>query len=127
MTKKNNEIKKIKKLCEKWIYRLGLRWWEVEIHYVEDPQDVIDIFKTNDNEIVIGRTYVDWKYMSANVYLNVPSMLNMTHNQIERIIVHELLHILVNEMRENSIEHEERVVTGLTKAVFWIKADIERK
>lgn len=121
------KLKKIKKICNKWIYRLGLRWWEVEVHYVEDPQDVIDIFKTNDNEIVIGRTYVDWKYMSANVYLNIPSMLNMTHNQIERIIVHELLHILVNEMREDGIDHEERVVTLLTKAVFWIKADIERK
>lgn len=121
------KLKKIKKICNKWIYRLGLRWWEVEVHYVEDPQDVIDIFKTNDNEIVIGRTYVDWKYMSANVYLNIPSMLNMTHNQIERIIVHELLHVLVNEMREDGIDHEERVVTLLTKAVFWIKADIERK
>lgn len=121
------KLKKIKKICNKWIYRLGLRWWEVEVHYVEDPQDVIDIFKTNDNEIVIGRTYVDWKYMSANVYLNIPSMLNMTHNQIERIIVHELLHVLVNEMREDGIDHEERVVTLLTKAVFWIEADIERK
>lgn len=121
------KLKKIKKICNKWIYRLGLRWWEVEVHYVEDPQDVIDIFKTNDNEIVIGRTYVDWKYMSANVYLNIPSMLNMTHNQIERIIVHELLHVLVNEMREDGIDHEERVVTLLTKAVFWIEADIQSK
>jgi len=118
------KTKKIKKICDKWIYRLGLKWWEVQVNYVSDPQTVIEIFRITDEEIVIAKTFADWKYMTANIYLNIPPMLSMSSDQVQRIIVHELLHVLVNEMREDGIDHEERVVTSLTKAVFWIKADI---
>jgi len=121
------KLKKIKKICDLWIYRLGLRWWEVTVNYIEDPQTIIDIFRVSDDSIVIAKTFSDWRYMTANIYLNIPPMLTMSSNQIQRIIVHELLHVLVNEMRNDGIDHEERVVTMLTKAVFWIKTDIETK
>ena len=39
---------------------------------------------------------------------------------INYMVVHELLHVLVNEMREEGIDHEERVVTHLAKAALGI-------
>ena len=34
----------------------------------------------------------------------------------------ELCHALVNEMREQGIDHEERVVTMLSKAFMWVRS-----
>jgi len=119
------KLKTIQKLFDLWTYRLGLKWWEINIHYIEDPQTIIDTFRITDNEIVVAKTFADWKYMTANIYVNLPSIITMHKYTVERIIVHELVHVLVNEMRENDINHEERVVTSLTKAVFWIEQDVK--
>jgi predicted metallopeptidase len=51
----------------------------------------------------------------------------LTTDQRRALIDHELCHILVNEMREGDISHEERVVTGLTKAFLWTAADVEKE
>ena len=45
----------------------------------------------------------------------------MSNEELERTVVHELVHALVNELREGGIDHEERVVTTLTKAVLWVR------
>jgi len=50
-------------------------------------------------------------------------MKTMDGDEIERAVVHELCHILVNEMREDEIHHEERVVTGLQKAFMWVAGE----
>ena len=59
---------------------------------------------------------------SGSILLNGKVLDGMTPQQIERIAVHELCHILVNEMRESEMCHEERVVTMLTKAFLWVEA-----
>ena len=40
---------------------------------------------------------------------------------IERVVIHELMHVLVNEIREGELHHEERVATQLQKAFSWVK------
>jgi predicted SprT family Zn-dependent metalloprotease len=86
-----------------------------------------DLFPGRKNETIIGRTYADWKYRTAHIYINLPALKRKTSYQIEEIIVHELMHVLVNEMREGNIKHEERVVTSLTESIFWTVADTEEK
>jgi hypothetical protein len=120
--------KQIESLFKKWITRLGLGWWRVDISFYNDPQSIIDHFGVNDDDtLVVARTYTHWIYGKAEIHVNLPVIEKLSDDETERVIVHELLHILVNEMREDEIHHEERVVTQLTKAIFWVVADVEKK
>ena len=115
----------IKKLFEKWTYLLGLRWWNVTITYVDDPEEIIRTFRVTDDEICVAKSYCDWRYATCNIYVNFPQLKQMDKKQIVMTIVHELCHALVNEMRENGIDHEERVVTGLAKAFLWTEGGLD--
>jgi len=121
------KLKYIRKLFDKWTYRLGLRWWSLCLVYKEDPQDIIETFGHVENSIVIAKTFCDWRYGTATIYFNLPKLKQMSKEDIEHVIIHELCHILVNEMREGEIHHEERVVTGLTKAFLWTEKDTESR
>ena len=116
--------KTINKLINKWTYRLGLKWWQVRVDYYEKPNDIIRTFG-NDNidKTVVARSICDWRYATCTLQINLPILLEMNKRDAEFVIVHELCHALVNEMREEGIDHEERVVTGLTKAFLWTEAD----
>lgn len=111
----------LKAAFAEWIPRLGLAWWDIEIHYYDDPGEIVRLFRQVDNGGVVP-AFVDanWMYAEAKISINLPAFDELDADKIERIVVHELCHILVNEMREGELHHEERVVTGLTKAIFWV-------
>jgi predicted metallopeptidase len=110
------------KAVNKWLSPLGLGWWEVTLHWHSKPKDVLRWFPTDDRtDVVVAKTYVYWIYGTAALHINLPAFKGMSRWKIEKIVIHELLHILVNEMRVEGIEHEERVVTTLTKAVLWTR------
>jgi hypothetical protein len=117
----------IKRLFSLWAHRLGLGWWHIDTIYRDDPQSIIDHFRTDENELVLAVAYADWRYGTAKIDINLPAFVGMAEDEMERAIVHELMHVLVNEMREGEIHHEERVVTGLTKAIFWTLADLDKQ
>ena len=65
----------------------------------------------------------DWRYFEATLNFSFIKMYDLEEEEIEKIVIHELLHIVVNEMREDGIEHEERVVSHLTMMVDWMNSD----
>lgn len=116
----------IREAFTKWIPRLGLAWWDIEIAYYDDPVEILSRFRAFDDSNVAAATVnVQWYYGKATIAVNLPALADLGQEQIERIAVHELMHILINEMREDGILHEERVVTQLTKAIFWVRDAIE--
>jgi hypothetical protein len=118
----------IKAAFKKWLKPLGLLWWEIDIHFIEDPAAVVKTFRDPGEDFnVCAVTYTKWQYASASIDVNVPAFAGLDPDKIERIVVHECCHVLVNEMREGEIHHEERVVTQLTKAFFWVEAAVEEE
>jgi hypothetical protein len=107
----------VRKLLNTWIYVLGLAWYYIEADYYDSEKD----FKKTTGNIVVMRVWVDWRYMTATIAVNVPAVARLSDDELERTVVHELCHALVNEMRETGIDHEERVVTMLTKAFLWTR------
>lgn len=111
----------VKAAFAKWIPRLGLAWWDLTIVYYDDPQEIINRFRIIESgEMVPATVTAQWMYADAKISVNLPAFEYIDDADIERVIVHELCHILVNEMREGELHHEERVVTVLTKAFFWV-------
>lgn len=109
----------LKTLFGQWIDRLGLAWWEITVNYYSDPAEIVRRFHQDEDRTVAAITLADWQYGIATIDVNLTAFDGMSPEAVEKIVIHELCHILVNEMREGELHHEERVVTGLTKAFLW--------
>lgn len=72
-------------------------------------------------DILLGEANVTWQYQTATITFYPKSMKDMAEDDIEKLVVHELMHVFLNEMREEGIDHEERVATMLAKAFLWVK------
>lgn len=122
MRSKKKTIALCREYFDYWVRVLGLRWWKVNVCYDYCRKQ----YKNDDGEEVLARTFVKWKYLTADIYVNVKGVRRLTDEEIEQMVIHECTHVLVNEMREDGIDHEERVCTTLAKAFEWVR-DIERE
>jgi predicted SprT family Zn-dependent metalloprotease len=67
-----------------------------------------------------ARVDTSWKYFTATIDFSYIQLKDMEEKEIEKIIIHELLHIVLNEMREDGIEHEERVTSHLQMIMSYL-------
>jgi hypothetical protein len=89
-----------------------------------------------------ARARVAWEYISVNFHWNLLHMVDNTDEEIDRIVRHEIAHVIVNEMRmygppthrdeqarDEAMKHEERVVTKLASILLWcrLKGQAEAK
>ena len=126
------QIGRVKELCDPWVAVLGLGAWDITNTFdrVGLKTDAGDL---NDNLRCMAKTAVRWPYLNANIMWNLPQLGDLEDDKLEQIVVHELCHILVHEMREWAPEiieadrsaigmkHEERVTTNLTNAFIWVR------
>ena len=112
--------KKIRKYIDKWQTSLGLGWWKVDVYYHVDKKHIKKVLGSNR---VRAQVNSDWRYSEATIHFNIPAFIYLEDHEIETVVLHELVHILVCEMREGKMHHEERVVTGLTKAFQWVREE----
>lgn len=70
------------------------------------------------------RCAAKWQYLTATITVFMPDISDCSDAELEGHLVHELCHCLVNELREareDWLDHEERVVTGITNAILWTR------
>jgi hypothetical protein len=109
----------IKASMKKWKDLLWLSNWEAVFNYnYEYPVN-------NSKETVLASVQVSWEYEKIQVDFYLPTLLDNGYTeekQIDSIVIHELIHAVVNEMREKDPDHkhEERVVTHLTNIIFGL-------
>lgn len=109
-----------KRHFEQWVYLLGLRWWDIEVRWYDNRRDFRTASRAPSRNAAMC-VYADWRYATATIYVNVEALARVDDRELEQSIVHELCHALVNEMRKKGIDHEERVVTMLSKAFMWVR------
>lgn len=123
--------KRVKSIWDKWSNMLGLRTWQrVSIEYFRD-----DVLPRHDGEsdrtptAAVADVRTHWQYRTAHVRICLPAAMNEDDYNLEYIIVHEMCHMLVNEMREEEDRHnhEEHVVTGLAMAFGWVERITEQE
>lgn len=109
-------MKKIRRYLKKWLQPLGLLWWKIDILYYDDPMEVMRQFSSTEDSITYASVQANWQYLTATIKFNLPALAEKSSAEIESTVVHELCHILICEMREDGVDHEERVATGLARA-----------
>lgn len=119
------EKKKIIKYFHRWTYRLGLNNWERHLYLLSRKKDIAKHFE-NRSPYAVAFINTSWQYMILSVYINMNAIKDLTNFKLEKVIIHELVHALVNEMTEGP-KHEERVVTNITNAIVWTIDDVLKK
>lgn len=123
--KKRWEVQRerVKGLATKWVRRLGLGWWvRVEFRYYTSKEECERRFGLGagaGGREVLMAAMVDWRYLEAVVTCNLRAMEQVKDEELEVYFVHELMHVLLNELEVSDPDHEERVATWLALAFLW--------
>ena len=115
MSKKSKKEKLFSRLATEWIERTWLGWWKIDISFY-DKKEYCKLMKGLDPLHSVALCSTQWKYMQAHLAVNSDALKNCNKHEIEYIVVHELMHVFLNEAREKGLSHEERVATILAKS-----------
>jgi len=112
----NDQIKRIKKYIKKWLKPMGLGWYKVDIFYNRMPdKDINDASAT---------TECMWQYRKANVNFYTCVTVGLSDEELENIVIHEFVHILLNPLyQENermSLQNEYATET-IARAFEWVR------
>jgi hypothetical protein len=118
--------RRVEALVREWKPLLSLNEWQVDISHCRHGFRQSD-GEASRGEVVIMTCSVMWEYLKATITVNTPELGDLDDDSLEEIVVHELCHIVVNEMREeeNRPKHEERVVTLLGRSFRWLRGHID--
>ncbi len=115
-----------------WKSLLGLSAWRLVIRYYRDSGE----FATDTDshgEGVMAVTRAQWEYMQASIKFNVSLCSESDDDELEDLVVHELMHVVLKETRYGTacdcafnVLHEERVATQLARA-FIATRGVPRK
>lgn len=110
-------------LFDRWIKDLGLGWYQIDVVYkMGDAPDRGDGY-------VCGMSVVSrWMYRTAMVTVYIEEVPEDDW-KLEKMVVHELCHILVEAMRgpDGVTDNEEYVVEGIARAFLWTQEAIESR
>jgi hypothetical protein len=119
--------RRVERFVEKWRRPMGLDWWTLKFRW--DRLDKCELDKTGDGSFCcVAHTEVQWPYLTATITLHLPTIEEQSDKELESQVVHELCHVMVNEMRwlnaeSVNLDHEERVVTQLAQAFRWVREE----
>lgn len=124
---------RVQTLLDEWVFGTpgqvpripALRDWVIVVRYARES------FSTPDGDEAGAQVVSSWFYKTAEIDINCSNLHDRGDLELETTILHELCHLLVNEMREwggkyserteEWSHHEERVVTDLSMAFLQTK------
>lgn len=103
--------RRIKRICDAWIRPLSFGWFQITIDYWREGFG-------DEKRNIIARITSKWQYREAQIEWNMPKVKELPDEELEDTLLHELAHILLNEMEdyedtERGRKHEEHVATGI--------------
>lgn len=110
--------KRVRKVLEWWIDRMGLQWWDdIQIRFHRDVSDAPD-------PLAAGHVTFTWCYQQATIHFYLPNLVDKDDAELEKIVVHELVHILTAELLTFDADdnpHKEHGTVTVTKAFLWVR------
>lgn len=103
------QIARVKALRKKWSSPLRLFEWDITWKYVDGDLVVNGALAAD----AVASAEVDWRYRYATIQWNLRLVADQSDDELERVFVHEVMHLVVNEMRQDDLHHEERVCQTL--------------
>jgi hypothetical protein len=136
----NAQKRRVKLAYQKWHSITGLGEWIRSHAWHRDGNCGKE--GTNYGPDTTARAEVQWEYITVCFHWNLENIATLDDDTLDRVIRHEISHVLINEMRmwgppthrdeqarDEAMKHEERVVTKLASILLWcrMKGQIEAK
>ena len=120
------ERARLQALTDRWKKPLVLGWWKIDVAYAREEYRPPD-HKGTAKDDSVAHCSCDWRYCEALITWNMPKLPSLSDDELENAFLHECMHIFLHEMRwtadnsADSLDHEERVASTLTKAILWLR------
>ncbi len=117
---------RVQKAFDKWKSPTGLDGWVVCHTWYRDGSAGEEYRKAT------ARADCSWEYIHVMFHWNLQSIAVHDDKEVDRIVRHEICHVLVNEMREwsswpasgdGALKHEERTVSRLASILLWCRQE----
>lgn len=108
----------IDKIFKRWTSTLGFRRWTIHTNIYRDLKE--------GSPDTSASCDAQWEYQNMWIKFYGPKLVGLSEKQVEEVVLHEMIHGMVNQMRlwsSSKMHHEESVVTALTQAILWAKWD----
>lgn len=97
---------RVHRYLKKWIGPAGFGWWMIDCVWKRQKKD--------DNEVTAAAdTSAQWQYRQAVITFYLPMFEEMPDERVERLVVHELSHLLVSGLH-NFEDDSMREITEYT-------------
>lgn len=109
--------KRVMQVWEKWFSDIGMGWWAVELEWSREREE--------DSWTTIAVTHANWQYRTGNVKFFLPTCADLSDDQLEEAVVHEMVHIMaegIHDLRDDQArEITEYTVTTIARALIWAR------
>ena len=97
-----------------WQKQLQLTHWNIKHNFADDE------LSPGPDLTIRATCNAQWQYLAAVMGWNLRALGDLTPDELDNVIVHELMHIHLDEMCDVSKDeaHEERVVETLARVVM---------
>jgi len=106
-----------------WLKKFNLTEWDIQLDFL-DKEEFKALFLKNNKLVELAPACCEslWQYQQAKINVNSDKLETVDDSDMEKIVIHEFMHIFLSEMRNNHKdgEHEERVATMLARAFIGI-------
>ena len=110
---------KIERIALAWINDCGFGWWQIDLEYSREYREDDD---DNGNGTSQAETWCQWQYRSARIVFYLPAFKDTNDWKVERVVVHELSHILVAPIHDftddNTTQMTEAATENVTRALI---------
>jgi hypothetical protein len=101
----------VMQIASYWRKILGVEAWDIDFRLRDEDTD----------KTIAGETTADWRYLTATIALTPDKLNEMSDKEAEGLIVHEYMHVILDEMKAGGVDHEERVATMLERAFMRLR------
>ena len=113
----NAQKKRVITLWRHWAPLLGLGNFDVTQRFHDGPYVMGNGDASGEAIASAGGT---WEYIRGNVDWNLEEVAKLDDKRLAGVVIHESMHILLAEIQEDGIKHEERVATMLEWAFLRV-------
>lgn len=100
----------VNKYIKKWTPILGLENQRIKLRWKNERLVAESGLET------LMNTLACWHLLQATITMYIPSLKALDKEELELTVVHELLHVVLDEMREYDEKHLERVCETMARS-----------
>ena len=111
--------KRVESMINKWFKPMGMGWFDILFDWHRDERKE----PTRNNIPAVADVECSWEYKRAKINWYLPVIQNIDDDELENMIVHEFVHILINSVDIEELPNEklEYATESVARALIWVK------